>query len=362
MQHLDLISEPGRSPTELARMLADHFVVKQLGIETIRSRPPGQTTIFDISVNDTLRNALLKSWLSVRPPHAKTVIVLDTSGHLELARARTIGAEKIVVRPVAAAELLDYLLGAPPQQSPRPPLERPSLEVTVSHGAGTLDSIFSSARSGQPPDMKAVSKASEQIVEQIGVSGLSDWVELVRRHHNRTYQHCLLVTGVAVAFARHLGFSAGDQARISFAGMIHDLGKARVPLAILEKPAALDEDEWRIMRRHPQYGIEALSARADVPSAIRDVVLHHHEYLDGSGYPEGLRGGQISDVVRMMTIADIFGALLEARSYKPPMSGPAAYEVLLGMGQKLDSDMVREFSAVALENGGARDRRAEVTA
>ena len=78
-----------------------------------------------------------------------------------------------------------------------------------------------------------------------------------------------------------------------------------------------------------------------------DVVVHHHEYLDGSGYPHKLRGRDITDVVRVMTVADIFGALIERRSYKPPLTGEAAYDALTRMGPKLDKDLVRAFRSVA---------------
>jgi HD-GYP domain-containing protein (c-di-GMP phosphodiesterase class II) len=80
---------------------------------------------------------------------------------------------------------------------------------------------------------------------------------------------------------------------------------------------------------------------------VLDIVLHHHEYLDGTGYPHRLRGSEISDVVRLMTVADVFGALLENRPYKKPLPSRAAYKILTEMGPKLDYDMVREFESVA---------------
>ena len=76
------------------------------------------------------------------------------------------------------------------------------------------------------------------------------------------------------------------------------------------------------------------------------MVVHHHEYLDGSGYPHGLQGREICDLVRIMTISDIFGALIERRSYKPPLAAEAAYQILLDMGPKLDTDLVRAFKAL----------------
>src|SRR3954452_1245187 len=129
--------------------------------------------------------------------------------------------------------------------------------------------------------------------------------------------------------------------------MLHDIGKARIPLSILEKPDRLDQDEMALMRKHPEYGLEALGANCALPPEMLDMVVHHHELLDGSGYPHGLMGNEISDLVRIMTISDIFGALIERRSYKPPLSGEAAYQILTDMGSKLDVDLVRAFRFAA---------------
>ena len=129
--------------------------------------------------------------------------------------------------------------------------------------------------------------------------------------------------------------------------MLHDIGKARVPLAILEKPGRLDEAEMAMMKKHPQFGFDALATVPALPGEMLDMVVHHHEYLDGSGYPHGLHASEISDLVRMITIADVFGALIERRSYKPPLSGADAYQIILDMGPKLDKDLVRAFQPVA---------------
>ncbi len=173
------------------------------------------------------------------------------------------------------------------------------------------------------------------------------WIDTVRTHHSMTYQHCLLVTGLAVAFGQQIGVSRADRQRLSFAGMLHDIGKARIPLAILEKPGRLDEDEMAVMKKHPQFGFDALGTMPTLPAEMLDMVVHHHEYLDGSSYPHGLHASEISDLVGMITIADVFGALIERRSYKPPLSGSAAYQILLDMGPKLDKDLVRAFQPVA---------------
>src|SRR5262249_43429358 len=152
---------------------------------------------------------------------------------------------------------------------------------------------------------------------------------------------------VAVSFARKIGASRADCQRLSFAGMLHDIGKARIPIAILEKPGPLDAAEMDVVKNHPQYGVDALAGAPGISPEMIDMVLHHHEYLDGSGYPHGLHAKEIPDIVRVMTISDIFGALIERRSYKPPLSGSQAYKILRDMGGKLDQDLVGEFSFAA---------------
>ena len=87
--------------------------------------------------------------------------------------------------------------------------------------------------------------------------GLASWIETVRRHRSHTYRHSLLVTGLAVGFGLQLGFSRTDTMRLSFAGIMHDIGKAKIPASILEKPGALDADEMDVIKQHPMFGWQA---------------------------------------------------------------------------------------------------------
>ncbi len=130
---------------------------------------------------------------------------------------------------------------------------------------------------------------------------------------------------------------------------MHDIGKARIPLSILDKPGRLDPGEEEIMRRHPVIGYEILKAQPEFGPEVLDGVRHHHEYLDGSGYPDGLTAPQISDLVRLLTISDIYAALIESRPYRPPMPAPAAYKILDGMDGKLERPLVKAFRKVALK-------------
>jgi len=191
-------------------------------------------------------------------------------------------------------------------------------------------------------------RATSKIITRVGQDGLSTWLDEVRRYHQGTFQHCLLVTGVAVAFGLDVGFSGGDVSRLGMAATLHDIGKARIPLSILDKPGRLDPEEEEIIRRHPAIGYDLLKGVRGINPEILDGVRHHHEYLDGSGYPDGLSGSQISDLVRLLTISDIFAALVESRPYKAPMPRPDAYQILCGMEGKLEGALLRAFRNVAL--------------
>jgi HD-GYP domain-containing protein (c-di-GMP phosphodiesterase class II) len=145
-----------------------------------------------------------------------------------------------------------------------------------------------------------------------------------------------------------IGFTSLDVKRLGIAATLHDLGKARIPLSILDKPGRLDPDEEEIMRRHPVIGYELLKDLSGISPEILDGVRHHHEYLDGSGYPDALMAPEISDLVRLLTISDIFAALIESRPYRPAMSRQNAYEILCGMDGKLEQSLVKAFGNVAL--------------
>lgn len=191
-----------------------------------------------------------------------------------------------------------------------------------------------------------VKAANETVLAAMDGDGLGHWIEAVRRHHDPTYQHCMLVNGVAAGFARKLGFSNADCHRFTLAAALHDVGKARVPLAILDKPGRLDEEEFAVIARHPLDAAEMLSDTLDVEPAVMDAVVHHHEYLDGSGYPHALSGDRVEDMTRLLTIVDIYSALIEQRSYKPPMEPAKAYDILLGMETKLDKAFVHAFRTI----------------
>jgi putative nucleotidyltransferase with HDIG domain len=185
----------------------------------------------------------------------------------------------------------------------------------------------------------------------VETEGIGPWIEAVRRHHEGTSQHCLLVSGLAIAFASHLGFRREDRQAIGVAAALHDIGKATIPLDVLDKSAPLSAQEWELMRGHPAAGHTMLLEAGGHGELTLDVVMHHHERLDGSGYPYGISGKSISDATRIISIVDVFGALIETRAYKPPKTAQEAFANLQSRSGELDDALVLAFRPVALGSG-----------
>lgn len=173
------------------------------------------------------------------------------------------------------------------------------------------------------------------------------WLSVIQQYHNGTAQHCSLVSAVAMLFARSLGFSDGDQRRLFEAAHFHDVGKVRVPLLILDKPGSLDAGERTIMETHAKAGYDMIAHNDAISSEVAEVARDHHEYLDGTGYPRSIDGRRIADITRIITICDIFAALIERRPYKQPKTAREAYSILQSLDGKLDPSLLRSFSKIA---------------
>jgi putative nucleotidyltransferase with HDIG domain len=280
--------------------------------------------------------------------HMRTrIFLLDQTVHLCIAQAYALGATHVLIGPVYQKKLL-WALSDRVAPSVASSAQSSDENDAASFGATAIASMFAAVARGTPIDVKGTKDAGSKIADRVAEKGLSDWLETVRRHHEGTYQHCLLVTGVAVDFGLSLGLARQDLERLYSAAMFHDIGKATIPLAILDKPARLDVVERTLIETHPALGYDALKDNKKISPEVLDAVRHHHEYLDGSGYPDALCAESISDVVRILTISDIFSALIEDRRYREPMPREDAYDILCRMEGKLEKPLVTTFKQVAL--------------
>jgi putative nucleotidyltransferase with HDIG domain len=158
-----------------------------------------------------------------------------------------------------------------------------------------------------------------------------------------TQGHSQKVSAYAVLAAQAAGFSASEVEEIRLAGLLHDVGKVGIPEAILNKAGPLDAAEWETMKTHASLGAKILEPLQSL-TRIQEMVKHHHEFFDGSGYPDRLEEAQISLGARLIAIADAYDTITSDRSYKKARSAEDAFaELERCASNQFDPDLVRVF-------------------
>ncbi|HEY4250951.1 MAG TPA: HD-GYP domain-containing protein [Roseomonas sp.] len=318
---------------------------------------PSAITVCDVALDNTAAVTQLRGALSRHHRRGAPLLCLvrEKSHHL-MTQAKAIGATDILEanapREALCARLL-ALIGLGDGGDPAAAERRALAQDGVLRTGLVLSRLFDVATLGLAVEPDILEQGSHAVLDAVRQTDIRSWLDVVWQHDDATYQHCLLVAGLAAAFAQRLGFREKDQHLLSQAALLHDIGKAWIPPAILNKPGKLTAEEMQVMRTHATIGHQLLVRQGKLDRRLLDVVRHHHEYLDGSGYPDGLRDPQIGDLVRLTTICDIYAALIEQRPYKPALPPQKAFEIMVEMGGKLDQDLLAAFRRVAEAAGSA---------
>ncbi|MCF9003302.1 HD-GYP domain-containing protein [Pseudomonas syringae] len=198
-------------------------------------------------------------------------------------------------------------------------LEKEVLRARVICGRArdAVMSMFTEARMGRAMDVGNV----QLLVEEISNSILRHPHALIslsrlKTSDEYTYMHSVAVCALMVALAKRMGMPDDQVREAGVAGLMHDVGKMMIAPAVLNKPGRLTRDEFEIMKAHPELGVKILMETQPVAASVIDVCLHHHEKVDGSGYPHGLKGDQISIFARMGAVCDVYDAITSDRPYK----------------------------------------------
>lgn len=258
------------------------------------------------------------------------------------------GAGLVRVMPARAARtailaVLFDLVDASQKARARRVVREPAIQTLANRACLVVSGVFEAVQTGGAVSSAAVDAGTEVILEAVSDGGIRRWLEAIARYDDGLYQHSLSVAGYAAAFGHSLRLNRADQMRLAKAALLHDVGKARIPRAILNKPGALTPEETAVMRTHPMIGADLLARQDGFDPSMLAVLRHHHEMLDGTGYPDGLAGAAIPDLVRLVTICDIQSALTERRAYREPLTHAEAHAIMLGMTHKLDADLLRAF-------------------
>ena len=178
-------------------------------------------------------------------------------------------------------------------------------------------SMFEEVRMGNAVDVGGARQLVEDISDSISRNpGAIISLARLKTADDYTYMHSVAVCAMMVALARQLGLDEAQTRSCGTAGLLHDLGKVAMPTEVLNKPGKLTDAEFDIMKTHPAEGFKMLKVSPNIDPVALDVVLHHHEKIDGSGYPEGLKGDQISTFAKMAAVCDVYDAITSNRPYK----------------------------------------------
>lgn len=199
-------------------------------------------------------------------------------------------------------------------------------------------------KKGAPLDVDKLVNHTLNVLD-IGATtpNLLDMLHCMRDYDDATYVHSMNVALICNVMARWLRMSEEEISNATIAGLLHDVGKTTIPDEIIKKPAKLTNQEYAIVKKHPQAGYELLK-KSNLSNDILNAILMHHERCDGSGYPLGLKGNQIPMYAKMVSIADVYDAMTSARVYRGPLCPFKTIEVFEDEGlQKYDARFIMSF-------------------
>ncbi|TDY01651.1 HD-GYP domain-containing protein [Thiohalophilus thiocyanatoxydans] len=208
-----------------------------------------------------------------------------------------------------------------------------------------IETLMDDVRLGNSLDTATARDLVTEITESITHSpNAMVWLSHLKHRDEYTVTHCMNTCILAVTFGRYLGMNKEELELMGLGALLHDIGKMRVPLEILNKPGRLTPEEFEIIKTHASKGHELLVSRGDIPRESLDVVLHHHERISGKGYPHGLMGERVNRMTKIVSIVDVYDAITSDRCYH---DGIAPYAALKNMyewiSEDFEQDLVEQF-------------------
>ena len=251
---------------------------------------------------------------------------LDVAGAPAAPPSLALPAAEPAPAPVAARPAVPPAQPSPPQAPSSTPIPPPSkafaeemrtATAVCNKGKAQVQKMFNEARLGRAIDAESFMPLVQEISDSVFRNpGAMVSLARLKTQDDYTYMHSVAVCALMVALGRELGFDE-EQCRVAgTAGLLHDVGKALMPLDILNKPGKLTDDEFDVMRSHPVRGHELLQEARGADPSTMDVCLHHHERFDGGGYPHKLPNDRLNQLVRMGSICDVYDAITSNRPYK----------------------------------------------
>ena len=222
--------------------------------------------------------------------------------------------------------------------------ELPQAQKLCAKAKMAVVAMFREARMGQPLNLARVGELVSEMSDSV-LRHPSALISLARlkTSNDYTHMHSVAVSGLMIGLAHGLNLSQDLVLEAGIAGMLHDIGKIAVPDAILNKPGKLTDEEFDVIRKHPNAGMNILTNNEYLSESVLDVCLHHHEKYDGRGYPHRLAKEQISLFSRMGAICDVYDALTSGRAYKAGWDPAEAIHQMANWEGHFDNEILHAF-------------------
>lgn len=226
------------------------------------------------------------------------------------------------------------------QKSPEFIKFRKDFEADVDNFKSVINDVVDK---GAPLNVDELMDHTLNILDLGTTTNLFDILHNMREYDDATYAHCMNVALICNVFARWMRMSEEEIRLATMSGLLHDIGKTQIPDTIIKKPGKLTNDEYDIVKKHPQEGYRILQ-NSSLDPAVLDAALMHHERCDGTGYPYGLRGDKIGIYAKMVAIADVYDAMTSARIYRGPLCPFKAIALFESEGlQRYDAGLIMTF-------------------
>lgn len=170
-------------------------------------------------------------------------------------------------------------------------------------------------------------------------------ISALRASDEYTFKHSVDVATMSMIIAKKMGYPKNEVYEIGISGLLHDMGKSKIPLEVLNKPGKLSDEEFEVMKSHALLGYRILQEKEEFSDSVKFGVLQHHEKMNGKGYPMGVSSDQIHKFAKIMSVVDVYDALVTERPYKKAFTQRTAVEMIMSMTEELDITAMRAFLA-----------------
>jgi putative nucleotidyltransferase with HDIG domain len=313
------------------------------------------------------------SW--IKHPFLRSAFLIKSAE--DIAKIQKSGIQEVWIDPEKGIGLGGEMENTPKQEpeSPAPSKVKAPTEAQVPlkgelrrarkiclESKAAVSSMFAEARMGNAVTAEQAEPLVQQIAESVARNpGALINVARLKTVDDYTYMHSVAVCALMTNLGRQLGLEESLIRLAGVGGLLHDLGKAVMPIEVLNKPGKLTDAEYEIMKTHPTRGFEMLKAGGTDIAPVLDIALHHHEKIDGSGYPDGLSGDDITLLAKMGAICDVYDAITSTRPYKSGWDPAVSLQRMASWQGHFDNDLFKAFvksvgiyplgSLVRLESG-----------